>query len=622
MRWLPTIDMKRFKLPVFAFFFSSMVDEMAASQGFVVENNDMHGKAKRTSVYAEGQSEPITKVEYVYLSDNIQQTSSLPGVSQENAVESFKHLSNEVTTIAKNGTIGKSTVGLDYEAVADFRKSASNSIYGSANYNSNFTLPALFVPVILGSGSYERTAFRSATFTKVIERFGILSKTIATDLGSVVETKNLAYDAETGTVLLTQTTTDFNDTVYNFTYPAHWYYDQMGQAYQNVGVSASDISFVSGGTSQLNASRFTKGDELAILLDNSGEYVRGWVTEASPSGVFVLLKDGTPLQGLVRKLKVLRSGRRNLQTTPIGTLTLRDNPLDNLQGNLFEKVLQAGSVEYSDEWRTFCECFLDENSASYTSNPYVLGTKGTWRPQASYVHLSGRAQTYQNGNSNIREDGMFTSFNPFYTLNDGKWQVDRENWTYTSSVVEFSPFGQALETVDALGRYSSSVFGYNQTLPTAVAANTRYRQLGFDGFEDYDFINCSDNHFKLGASATVENNEAHTGRNSIRVANGSSALFTAAFTTDCEPVTCTLTAKVEVTKVDKVNMTKNSVLYPVQGTAPYQFTYEVLQGTASVELTDAGDGLLIYDALPQNSNPTKIRINITDAAGCTYSVEL
>jgi hypothetical protein len=614
------VDYERFKLPVFAVFFSSMVDEMAASQGFVVENNDMHGKAKRQSVYAQNQSEPITKVEYFYQSEPLILNTSFIGVNSN--ATSANHLTNTVTTIAKNGQIGQSTVGLNYEAVADFRKSTSNTISGSLGMNLNFTAPVFLIPTLTGSGSYERTAFRSATFTKVIERFGILTRTVATDLGSVVETNNLAYDAETGTVLLTQTTTDFNDKVYSFTYPAHWYYDQMGHAYRNVGNNAANLQFVNGGTAQVNSQKFSRGDEVAYKLSGSSTYDLGWVTEASASGIVVLLKDGTPLDGNVSTIKVLRSGRRNLQTTPIGTLALRDNPLDNIQGNIFEKVLQAGSVEYSDDWRTFCECFLDEESDNYTTNPYVLGTRGTWRPVASYVHLSGRSQTFENTNSNIREDGMFTSFNPFYRLNGGVWNIDRQNWTYTSSVVEFSPFGQALETIDALNRYSSSMFGYNQTLPVAVAANTRYRQLGFDGFEDYDYLNCSDNHFKIGENAQIVSEDAHTGRKSIKVNAGSSVVFSNTFIEDCDEKPCDLSASISVTSIDKGNYSQTSTFTATGGTGPYQYEYQIIQGNPSVELNDNGDGLIIVDALDGSPYPTSIRIIITDANGCQFITEL
>jgi hypothetical protein len=606
------VDYERMKIPVFAFFFNMMIDEMAASQGFVVENNDMHGKAKRQSVYAEGQTEPITKVEYFYQSEPM----AFDGVPAN-------HLTNTVTTIQKNGQLTQSTIGLNYEAFADFRESKSQTISGSLNFNTNFTLPFILVPTIMGSGSFEKTAFRSATFTKVIERFGLQSRTVASDLGSVVETNNLAYDAETGTVLLTQTATDFNDKVYNFTYPAHWYYDQMGQAYQNIGKTSGALNFVNGGAGFANNGKFVRGDEVAVFTSSNAP-VLGWVVDASPTGIEVLLKDGTPLAGAVNNLKVLRSGRRNIQTTPIGTIALRSNPLTQLQGNIIDKVLQAGAIEYSDDWRTFCECFLDEEDAHFSTNPYVLGTRGTWRPKASYVHLAGRTQTFESGNSNIREDGMFTSFTPFYELNSGSWVIDKQNWTYTSSVVEFSPFGQALETIDALDRYSSSMFGYNQTLPIAVAANTRYRQLGFDGFEDYDYDNCSDDHFRLGENAEIVDDIAHTGRKAIKVQAGSPVVFSNVFTEDCEDGPCMkVRTSVSLSQacprcVPSMPAHVNSAqLIPTLGQSPYQFDYDIIEGSPVIIL----NGNMLEITNPSGEH-ISIKVTVTDSNGCVDIIEL
>lgn len=614
------IDDKKFRIPTISFFLSLAIDEATASQGFVVENNDMHGKEKRTSVFAENQSEPISKVEYFYQTEPLSGSSTAVGINTN--INQPLHLLNKVKSIKKDGTLSESTIGLVYEGFADFRKSSSNTISGSANINANYTTPFLFVPTLSGSGSYERTAFRSATFTKVIERFGILAKTVATDLGSVVETNNLAYDAETGAVLLTETKTDFNDKVYNFTYPAHWYYNEMGQAYKNIDNVYTGLNFINGGTAQVNNEQYAPGDEVAIYKSQVPFVDKGWVTEASQSGIRILLKNGLPLTGNVLKLKTLRSGRRNLQTTSVGTLVLRENPLTNLKGNVFEKVLQASAIEYSDEWRTFCECFGTPGQSSYTTNPFVLGTKGIWRPKASYVHLSGRSQTFENENSNIRQDGVFTSFSPFYKLAYGKWGIDRQDWTYTSSVVEFSPFGQALETIDALNRYSASMFGYNQTLATAVAVNTRYRQLGFNGFEDYNYPNCSDNHFKIGTASQIVSSEAHTGRKSIRVNAGTSISYTSNLTVGCEPAACNVQANISAKTIEIKNYSTETTLTASGGVAPYQYEYQIVSGQANVDFNNNGDALIILHNVSTATNPSLIRVTITDAKGCQTIVEI
>lgn len=606
------IDPKRLYFPSLGYFFTLSIDEMSASQGFVVEKNDMHGKAKSQKVYAQGQTEPISSVEYFYQSEDL----VLDGIS-------VKHLTNNVLTINSKGETKSSTIGLDYDAVADFRKSTSNTISGSVDMNFNAVpVPPVVLPVftIMGSGSLERTAFRSATFTKVIDRFGILSNTVAKDLGSRVETNNLAYDSETGEVLLTQTTTDFNDKVYSFSYPAHWYYNAMGQAYLNTDYvlnANGNMVFTDGINNSLNSlnTEFTNGDEVIMNSLPSNARKKAWVVEINESHLKLVDKFGNPINETTSYIKVYRSGRKNLQSTPIGSIITRTNPLDNLQGNIFKNVLQASSVEFSEDWRTFCECFNDPNVAVFTTNPYVKGLKGNWRPKASFVHLSDRTQTFENENSNIRVDGVFSSFNPFYKFKNGKLVIDRQNWTSPSFVTEFSPFGQALETQDALNRYSASSFGYNQTFALAVGTNTRYKQLGFDGFEDYDFKNCSDNHFKLSDLSNLSN-QSHTGRYSLKVTAANPITYSSVLNENCDPVVCNLQHTFVLGGTTKDPLALFTV---VNGQAPYSFEYEIISGTPIINLSAAGNGLEISN----NFNEMwTIKVYVTDANGCTTIKEI
>ena len=130
--------------------------------------------------------------------------------------------------------------------------------------------PTIIVPSIFPTVTYIESNFRSHAFVKVIERFGVLKETIATDLGSKVSTKDLAYDSETGSVLLTQTKTDFNDDVYSFTFPAHWYYKGMGMACLNTGVEIKHLNFINGGCGMNNGnSLFVSGDEVSIYDPNN-----------------------------------------------------------------------------------------------------------------------------------------------------------------------------------------------------------------------------------------------------------------------------------------------------------------------------------------------------------------
>jgi hypothetical protein len=589
------VNPKRFELPIQAIFFNMSLDFMSASQGFMVANNDMSGKPKAQRVYNQG-GDKISSVEYYY------------------RLNSDGSLNNEVAMIGKNGAVTNGTIGLSYESVADFRKSSSKTIAGSIDFNFNaLMLPIIIVPTIWGSATLENTVFKSSSFAKNIEQFGIQERTVAEDLGSKVETKNLAYDAETGAVLLTETATNFEDKVYSFSYPAHWVYDNMGQAFKNIDVTADiSLAITNGYTNLFNNNSFFIGDEVG-LLDAAGILSKCWVTETSSSSIRIMKKNGDYVNGSFTQLKVLRSGNRNIAATSVGSITLRDNPLDNLTTNIFEKVLQAGAVEYVEDWRTFCECFSVVGSSNYTKNPYVLGLKGTWRPKASWTHLTGRTQSFLNNNTNIRQDGMFTSFTPFFKNIGSDWLIDKQNWTFVSSVKEFSPFGQALETVDALGRSSSSQFGYNQTFTTAVAANTKYRELGYDGFEDYDYQNCADKHFKLAPSTSnISSTEAHTGKRSIRVANGSPITLTSVIVEDCADITA---CDIKMTVVYNAAL-KSYVFNFTGGTAPYQYTNELIPVSVYnvLIMTDTG-----FNVKADQYEQFEVKIQVVDATGCVFN---
>jgi hypothetical protein len=596
------MDYKRFKMPSVNFFYGYMNEAMSASQGFVVQTNDMHGKPKSQAVYAEGKIDALSTVSYLYKSSTISYNGKM-----------INKLENKVSTIKNNGTVSTNQLGICYDAVADFRKSTSTTISGSIDNNANtiIFIPVITIPAFVPSGSIERTAYRGATFTKVIERFGIQETTIATDLGSVVKTSNLAYDAATGVTLLTKTQTDFNDAVYNLTFPAHWYYNNMGQAYSNIDFTQSDVDFVNGSTSEITSLNAVPGDEI-YLIDNTDQYILAWVLEATSGGIKLVDKEGVPIEGHYKSYKVIRSGRKNVQTTPIGTITLRENPLNTIKSNIYEDVLQASVTEFSDDWRTFCDCFLKEDeNGNPLHNPYVVGVKGNWRPSTSYVHLSGRNQHYTHKNTDIRNDGFMTSFSPFYQLENGKWKIKKDNWTYTSSVTEFSPFGQALETKDALNRFTSSQFGYNQTFAIAVAANTRYKQLGYDGFEDYDFDNCSDNHFRFANdNSQLTSKDSHTGNYGIAVNHNSSVTLTKPLNNGCDLKPCDIKITPQVN-----NKTIECTISG--GNLPYSIDPAIINGSPISTINETGN--IIHFS---SNSRYEINLKVTDSKGCTQTINL
>lgn len=657
--------------PILSLLRITMKDYVTASQGFVVELNDMHGKQKSVQVFAQGQTDPISTVNYFYKTDPADK----------------KHLNNDVYVIGKDGNVSTAISGMDYDFVADMREQQTNMVSAGADMNLASFLVGIFpavIPTIIPSWSSEDTRFRSASTTKVINRYGILERTEAHDAGSTVTTENLAWDKETGELLLTKTYTDFDDAVYNFNYPAHWSYDRMGQAYKNVGVKFTGISISSGTASVTNANLyFVKGDEVAI--DNGTYFEKAWVCDVTSSTVSLINAQNTALgaPSTGNTLKVLRSGRRNMQAVSVGSVVTRKNPLKDTGGSSdpdildFTEVLNAGVVEFAEHWSvapgktsaTQCVCYPNQagldlgnmitqltnagkllttttllQSGNYTYgytpylnslrsnpttmtwipnvstnvltgtlnpsvggtdcpvtltlpsgrswsdvvelsnfiptsgscgtdletfsmtatlntnpmvqvtvtgsiscmaigdcsntttcgvqaedvvNPYFHNILGNWRSYRNQVYLTGRTQnTLGTTDLDIRGNGIFSAFSPFWQPNSGNdWTSNATNWTWAQEITKFTPFGNEVENVDALGRYSSAVFGYNNTLPLLVAANSRHQDVGFDGFEDYDFVtaDCRELHFSFaGLSGGSRSDTAHTGLKAMKIAGGGS----------------------------------------------------------------------------------------------------
>jgi hypothetical protein len=597
-------------------------DYMTATQGFSVQTNDMHGKPKAQYVFAENSNSPISSVSYIY------QDQDYGG----NGGEPAKRLVNTCKTISPEGEVqNNSLLGVMYDVMNDARESYTKNTSFEAKGNTD-VLPFFGITtfMIWPEKNFEQTQFRSMTTTKVVQSFGILKETIAVQDGSTVSTKTLAYDSKTGEPLLTETINNFNDFVYTLNYPAYWHYREMGPACQNGGLQmtldfdASGKAIVADGAKKY----FAEGDEISLNGTS-----KAWIVEVANTYIKAVDRAGNPVNAAIPgpgssgvpagtyKIKVLRSGFRNMQMGQMANITTKKDPLESIQNNLYERVLQASAIEYRNTWPTDCPCF-DGTNLTETTNPYILGTKGYWKPSTSYLHLTGRTQSDYNENTNIRQDGVFESYNPFYKrLLDGSWVKDYTNWTYTSEVTLFSPYGPELENRDALERYSSATFGYHQTLPTSVAANASYQEVGFESFEDYGANNssqCNDRKFKLNdfdlpnPIGELSDTKSHTGRYSMKVDGPLKKKYE--IPEPCDDPDCSMNIQVNSSTV---NFTATVTISG--GQAPYAISWDTSNGYPVVSMSQNSQGTVLNIT---STAPWSMTLYVTDAAGSAQQLNV
>lgn len=201
-----------------------------------------------------------------------------------------------------------------------------------------------------------------------------------------------------------------------------------------------------------------------------------------------------------------------------------------------EGILHADATEYAQNWIYRPE-FTSGNSFFANNNDYRTGRKGIWRSKRANTYFTERRQYgADNGNTlgvtNIGYDGTYKLFVPFnweYDY-DGDGIVDGNaanvqagnGWRWAAEVPEngYSPYGFEIENVDALGIYSSALYGYDNSLVTAVTKNAAYNEIGFDGFEQFGGGTYqSAGHLVLGYTSgagapvpTVVSSGAHTGK--------------------------------------------------------------------------------------------------------------
>jgi hypothetical protein len=299
---------------------ATSIDELSMSQGYRVDINDMHGKAKAVRTFNGSRAEIASTVFY-YNADT-------------QGADEFR-LRNKVDIVQPDGTIAyNQVVGRDIEFFTDFRESESKNMGQSVNAGSDMVgLPWLGILLphfpIYDNSQYK--LFRSAVGVKVSTYYGILDKVVKTQNGSSVTTQNLAFDGLTGDAVVTRTQNEFNKYIYSLSLPAYWVYPGMGAAYKNLGIAFKNFSTNAAGETTNYASYLKAGDELMDVVSG----IRFWVidNQANPALNYTTKKlinaKGQIIANYnaVGLVKLVRSGFRNMLGAATASIVSLNNPM-------------------------------------------------------------------------------------------------------------------------------------------------------------------------------------------------------------------------------------------------------------------------------------------------------
>ncbi len=467
----PASDKQKHINPTLTFFYKYAFDSRAISQGFLIATNDMHGKMKSQSSYAE--NDPSTRINYT---ENFYRNTGVNGLN-----EKFDFVYNSL-----GGEIQQGNMGIDIELMTDTREFSlkSNSVEVQAQVDWMIPplppiLPAgLWLPFVWPVVSQSENTYRAVTTTKVISYHAVLDRVVVIDKGSQVSTQNLVYDAETGQVIVNRTNNEFDKPVYSVNYPAYWAYSGMGPAYKNIDAVYSDVDFLDGKivSNNVPVSVFESGDELYIIdprytgggCDPSPMTIKMiWafnknkntnsLTDVTPDFIFIDEK-GKPYSRNGVKFRIVRSGKRNMLQSPVAAITLMTNPVDpathKLSYNAGSKITNASAVEYKEKWQTdndvirrYTMVAVPNNAENLITNSDFSNGNTGFTSQYTYNPASGFNEGVYNVGSNVPawHSGMancndHTSGNGNMLMVNGAAETNRIIWSQTVSVTPNSEY--------------------------------------------------------------------------------------------------------------------------------------------------------------------------------------
>lgn len=355
-----TTEMNRtnfaFSIPLIVVGGAISFQNMAFSQGFSIELNNMNGQLRSTKTFRYTVGEESDN--NVNFDENFNLLNGYFGnctTSNEffYYTDEFGNLKNEVPVLLDQyGNVGESTIGVDHETHLGERQRSSWDASLGADMNINFT--PISIPSGYPQGSYGEIFTRFLTVTSTSYRVGILKEIVSSVNGIRTSQLNRAFDKMTGETLVTESRVEGEQPITSMKFPAYWEYPSLGAASSNYRafLTNSHVSIINGeilaNNSTVNLSTIlSEGDILEVKsaqgLDNY------WVTSVDESQASIITQSGQ-VPGNVSgnfQLIVIESGKKNLQSLSSGSITfsgrLEDLVTYSVLNSVNQWLMQLGS---------------------------------------------------------------------------------------------------------------------------------------------------------------------------------------------------------------------------------------------------------------------------------------
>jgi hypothetical protein len=571
----PEANVKYEPRPILQLLKLNMKKSITQSQGFLVDMNDMNGKVKIQATYSA--LDPVNAVSFTQNFYNV-----------ERATDKTYKFNHTFSTINKpDGVVdNNSLIGRDIELMADFRQHTTETVTTNISVNFDFFFLGIFpIPLtnLLQPTIYEGTTYRSASLLKIVNHYGMLDSVVVIDKGSMVSTKNMVYDAETGNPILTRTNNEHNKPLYNFSYPAHWAYSGMGPAYKNIDANYSGLTFRNGKLeTPISMNVFESGDELYVIAKNDrgpdfqypcdgvspGKLAKNnenkiWAVNTGKGGSltpqFVFMDQyGNPYSATDVKMRIVRSGHRNMLDQTVGSITSLKSPVNTITGQLefidATNIIQTSAATFKDHWKVDNSFYLKDSVVTqsrwapvrhgtiYSTKSYSVGMYRYSCNKCDYQskqfinpeYLLARKQSFGTSSSNSRKKQkswlLFDFDNTYSTplnssteiisakLNLASHSSDglpvQHNFSYTNSHGNSDNLGHVNENPHAYANASkNNNFKINRIIGQWSADNSAdWVDKHFNG---YEFSNIGNQVVASGTQPFMSSSKNYTGENSI-----------------------------------------------------------------------------------------------------------